>query len=250
MTEAELRKKYIDCAKSYYGAARGDTRHKAIVDAYNSYLPHPRGWKLTYTDNWCAAFISAVAVLCCMTDIIPVECSCGEQIRMWQSMGRWIEDDKHRPMVGELLYYYWKDGKDYATTDQTGAPNHVGVVVWVSGDNFLVLEGNKGNSSVVGYREMTVNGRYIRGYASPDFASLERAETCAVALPVLARGSKGEAVKALQVLLNLGGEELDVDGSFGPATQAAVHRAQSRANIYISGIADRETWESLIAPSS
>lgn len=34
---------------AWKGAVRGDAVHKSIVDAYNSYLPHPRGHKLTDT---------------------------------------------------------------------------------------------------------------------------------------------------------------------------------------------------------
>ena len=44
---------------AWNGAVRGDAVHKQIVDAYNSYLPHPRGYKLTYTDDYCAATVSA-----------------------------------------------------------------------------------------------------------------------------------------------------------------------------------------------
>jgi hypothetical protein len=249
MTEAQLRKKYIDCAKDYYGAVMGDRRHREIVDAYNSFTPHPRGHKLTYTDEWCAAFDSAIAVLCCMTDIIPVECSCGEQIKAWKNMGRWIEDDKHRPEIGELMYYDWQDEQDYARTDNAGAPDHVGIVVWVSGGNILVIEGNKGNSSVVGYREMNVNGRYIRGYGCPDYASKATPETCSATLPVLRRGSTGEPVKSLQTLLNLWCRySLDIDGSFGPATDAALRDFQSRHELAADGDAGPATWAALIAP--
>lgn len=253
MTEAEIRKKYIDCAKSYYGAERGNTQHKAIVDAYNSVQPHPRGYKLNYTDSWCAAFVSAVAVLCCMTDIIPVECSCSEQIKLWQKMGRWIEADYHRPEIGDLLYYDWQDGKDYAKTDNQGAPDHVGIVVWTSGDNLLILEGNKGSVSVCGYREMNVNGRYIRGYGCPDYASKatpdEQKETdgnCTVSIPVLRYGMKSEAVRALQNLLILHGAIITVDGSFGPKTRAAVYAFQMEHELTVDGSVGPLTWAALI----
>lgn len=256
MTEAQLRKKYIDCAKSYLGAVRGDDRHKKIVDAYNSVLPHPRNHMLTYTDNWCAAFISGIAILCStpdisMTDIFPHECSCGEQIKTWQSWGRWIEDDQHRPAIGELLYYRWTDSKDFAKTDQKGAANHVGVITWVSGNTFLVLEGNKGNGSVCGYREMTVNGCYIRGYASPNYAALAKAETCTVNLPVLRQGARDAegkfgAVSALQALLNLYGAKLTEDGSFGPLTTAAVEDFQRRHGLTPDRSVGPATWTALI----
>ena len=65
--------------------------------------------------------------------------------------------------------YYWKDGSNYATTDCTANPNHVGIVEAVSGNTITVIEGNKGEA--VARRTVAVNGRYIRGYCLPDYAS-------------------------------------------------------------------------------
>ena len=65
--------------------------------------------------------------------------------------------------------YYWKDGSNYATTDCAAAPNHVGVVEKVVGNTITVIEGNKGEA--VARRTVAVNGRYIRGYCLPDYAS-------------------------------------------------------------------------------
>lgn len=204
--------KFIETLTDWEGSVRGDAVHKSIVDAYNSYLPHPRGYKLTYTDDYCAATVSAAAILCGLTDVIPIECSCGEQIRWYQSRGLWIEDDAHVPQVGEQVFYYWNDKKDYALTDCTGAPNHTGIVTACDGKNFTVFEGNKGSRHECAYRILPVNGRYIRGFGIPTYPAEKR---------TLVRGDKGEEVKKLQEFLNACGYELDVDNSFGPATQKA-----------------------------
>ena len=253
MTEQELRKKYIDCAKSYYGAMKGGKQHFEIVDTYNSYTPHPRNYVLTVNDAWCAAFVSTVSILCKMTDIIPVECSCSEQIKAWKNMGRWQEADDYRPSVGDILYYDWQDGNDYATKDNKNSPDHVGIVVWVNGADILVIEGNKGNSSVVGYREMNINGKYIRGYGLPDYASKltvdERensASVCTIQVPILRYGSKNKAVCSLQAMLNVRGAKLVVDGSFGPATKAAVYAFQMDRQIEVDGIVGPKTWSELV----
>lgn len=254
MVEQELRKKYIDCAKSYYGASKGGKQHKEIVDTYNTFKPHPRGYALTVKDEWCAAFVSAVAILCKVDDIIPIECSCGEQIKDWKNMGRWQEADDYRPSVGDILYYDWQDGMDYSATDNQGNPEHVGIVVWVNGADVLVIEGNKGNASVVGYREMNTNGRYIRGYGLPDYAAKLTAneresetDNLTVLLPVLRYGLKNGAVRALQTLLNLHGAKLTVDGSFGPATRAAVYSFQMDKQLEVDGVVGPKTWAALIA---
>lgn len=48
-------KRFLETLTAWEGAVRGDAVHKQIVDAYNSYLPHPRGYRLTYSDDYCAA---------------------------------------------------------------------------------------------------------------------------------------------------------------------------------------------------
>lgn len=206
------RDELIKTMTGWVGAVRGDAVHKQIVDGYNSYLPHPRGYKLTYSDDYCAATVSAAAILCGLTDKIPVECSCGEQMRWYQARKRWIEDDAHAPTVGEQVFYHWADGADYATVDCTGAPNHTGIVTACNGKTFTVFEGNKGSRHECGYRTLEVNGRYIRGFGIPAYPAEKR---------TLVRGDKGEEVKKMQEFLNACGYELDADGSFGPATQTA-----------------------------
>lgn len=203
---------FLETLTGWNGAVRGDAVHKQIVDAYNSYLPHPRGYKLTYTDDYCAATVSAAAILCGLTDVIPIECSCGEQMRWYQAHGVWIEDDAHVPHVGEQVFYYWNDTKDYALTDCTGAPNHTGIVTMIGGGYFVVFEGNKGSGHECGYRTLEVNGRYIRGFGCPQYPAEKT---------VLVRGDNGAVVGKLQEFLNACGYALDVDGSFGPATQRA-----------------------------
>lgn len=172
MTEKQLRKKYVAAAESFHGTMRGDAKHKQIIDTYNSIVPHPRGYEMTYTAPWCAPFVSAVAVLCDMLQIYAFECSCTKQIEMWKTMGRWIEDDAYVPTMGDLIYYDWDDGPDYASTDAKTNVDHVGIVVSCDGKSIKVIEGNMGSLSGVGYRMVDVNGRYIRGFAVPDYAGM------------------------------------------------------------------------------
>ena len=58
--------------------------------------------------------------------------------------------------------------------DCTGAPNHVGIVAKVNGTVLTIIEGNKGEA--VAYRTIQVDGRYIRGYGIPDYASMAESE--------------------------------------------------------------------------
>jgi len=241
MTEQQLRERVVNTFGEYAGAKKGSVRHKELVDIYNSYLPHPAGYKLKYTDAWCAGSASAIAIKLGLTDIVPVECSCSRQIALWKKLGRWVENENIVPKVGMYCYYDWDDGKDYEITDNTGAPEHVGIVASVKGNTFRVIEGNKGTASVVGYRDVKVNGRYLRGFGDPDYASKASSTTEAgnpykeptVALK-LGRGTS-ENVKWLQWELTAHGYVCDIDGSFGPATDHLVRKFQKDSGLVVDG---------------
>lgn len=141
---------------------QGDTGHKKVVEIYNSQSKLPRGYKIKYSDAWCAATVSAVFLMNgCNTFS---ECSCAEMIKKAQAAGIWIEDDNYRPSIGDVMLYDWQDS---GSGNNKGVPDHVGVVVEVTGETLYVREGNKSGS--IGNRVMRVNGRYIRGYIVPTY---------------------------------------------------------------------------------
>jgi len=167
--EQEVREQFVSTAMSYFETKQGDARHKEIVDLYNLFSPLPRGYKATYTDAWCAIFVSAIGIKLGWSDIILPECSCGEMIKLYQasSLNKWEERDDYFPKFGDIIMYDWDDGTDYAVSDNKGSPDHVGIVIEINGSNFTVVEGNKSKS--VAERKMRVNGRYIRGFCLPAF---------------------------------------------------------------------------------
>ena len=64
----------------------------------------------------------------------------------------------------------------------------------------------------------------------------------------LTYGSRGDEVKKLQQALNsTGSYTLDVDGSYGPATQAAVRDYQTKNGLKVDGIAGEQTLGKLYA---
>ena len=243
MNEKELRTQYVDMAESYLGTKQGSGKYDEILEAYNSYLPHPRGYVMESGKPWCAAFVSAIAVMCDDTDIIPVECSCNEQIKLFKKFGRWEERDDYIPSPGDIIYYDWGDsGKG----DNTGEADHVGIVVSAYDDDILAIEGNKGKDHVVGHRHVNVDGVYIRGFGLPDYAA-KAGTTCQPDLPILQYGMTGEAVRSLQVLLDYRANAgLTVDGSFGPATLKAVKAFQEVVGIAVDGSVGPITWGRLI----
>lgn len=64
----------------------------------------------------------------------------------------------------------------------------------------------------------------------------------------LARGATGVAVRRIQEWLTLSGIALVVDGQFGPATQYAVGRFQTRRRLPGTGVVDTPTFEELTRP--
>jgi peptidoglycan hydrolase-like protein with peptidoglycan-binding domain len=64
-----------------------------------------------------------------------------------------------------------------------------------------------------------------------------------VNMPMLKRGAKGEAVITLQQVLFLAGDFNDeINGVFGPRTDAAVRFFQKRNSLVVDGIVGEKTW--------
>lgn len=62
-------------------------------------------------------------------------------------------------------------------------------------------------------------------------------------------GARGDEVLALQWQLRALGYAVKPDGVYGPATTAAVTRAQGRFHLRVTGRTDAATWKALVATS-
>jgi hypothetical protein len=157
----------IKQAQKWLGKKEADGSFKEIINVYNGHKPLARGVAVQYHNEWCATFVSAVAIMCNATDIMPTECGCERMIELYKKIGCWIENENRVPNVGDLIYYDWADGKNYATTDNKAWSDHIGIVEKIEGSKITVIEGNY--NSAVARRVLEVNGRYIRGYAVPKY---------------------------------------------------------------------------------
>lgn len=91
--------------------------------------------------------------------------------------------------------------------------------------------------------------RYKPSEKAAEKSDDEADKPCTVKLPELARGSKGEAVKAMQYLLNGRGCSCGMygaDGDFGPATEAALLAFQRRNDLEADGICGNASWAALL----
>ena len=166
MTENQLRSHVVSIMKGWLGWSEANGKHKKIIDIYNGHKPLAQGYKVKYTDEWCATTVSAAFIVAGLTDIGFTECSCSRMINLYKAKGRWEEKDSYIPKIGDIIMYDWNGN---GIGDNAGAPDHVGIVASVNGNKLTIIEGNKNES--VAYRTMEVNGRFIRGYCLPDYAS-------------------------------------------------------------------------------
>lgn len=173
-TEAELRQLMVDTFMQFKNDKMGSSGHHKIIDTYNTQIPLPRGYKMTYKDDWCAATCTAIGIMCGFEDIVFGECSCTKLIELYTKAGRWIENeaDKSAYKIGNFIIYDWNDGINYAKYDDKDSPEHIGMIYEVHDTYVMVIEGNMGRPSHVGTRKVYINGRYIRGICAPDYASM------------------------------------------------------------------------------
>ena len=144
-----------------------------ILRIYNGHTPLARDYKMKPADAYCAATVSAAWIANGMADYTGTECGVGKFVDIAKQKGIWIENDAHTPKLGDACVYDWEDGKDFATTDNRGAPDHIGIVTQAGAASFVVTEGNMSGGKV-GRRTMEVNGRYIRGFIAPDYDMIAR----------------------------------------------------------------------------
>lgn len=160
----------LDIARAWLGYGEANGKFREILTVYNSHKPLARGYAIKVTDEWCDAFVSAVAIKAGAVDLIGTEVGCEKHVAIFKSKGIWIEDGAVKPEPGWIILFNW---------DKFGQPNegnadHIGYVEKVEKGRIITIEGNK--STVVSRRDIPIGWGYIRGYARPNYfvESVER----------------------------------------------------------------------------
>ena len=146
--------------------------------------------------------------------------------------GKTVSSDFSEIMTGEYLYL----------------PGHGGVYIgdglavectpsWKDGVQVTAVENIAKRSDY--------NGRKWEKHGKLPWVDYTR-EYLTAPVPVLARGAVGEDVRRLQALLNSFGYGLEADGSFGPATDAAVLAFQKAHRLEPDGSVGPRTWTALL----
>ena len=170
MTENKLRQSVVAAISGWLGANRGDAKHKALLATYNNYKPLPRGYKVQVGDHFCATAVSAAWIKAGVTSVTVLECSVPKMVTLAQAKGIWVENDAYVPKPGDAVVYDWEDD---GRGDNTGYPDHVGIVETVDAKSgaMTIIEGNRPLGQVRRHPLM-INGKYIRGYVCPNFKAI------------------------------------------------------------------------------
>lgn len=252
ITEAQLRQKVANLANSYIGTKEGDPKHKEILKIYNDQKPLPVDYAMQPNDAWCAAFVSAIWLKIGIASYTGTECGCGRLINVAKKLGIWTESDSYVPKIADAIIYDWSDN---GVGENTDGADHVGLVTKTSSKGFTVTEGNMGDG-YVGVRDMNINGRYIRGFITPDYAAIAKkmagkiTPDNTISTPIVTTSSAtksnigNSAVKEIQTWLNTNySTGLAVDGAYGAKTKSALVKAlqtelnkQTGARLVVDGI--------------
>lgn len=183
---------------------------------------------------WCDAFVDwCILQMCRRLGYGPETARkvlCGDfddytynSVAMYKKAGRWTQ----RPSRGDQIFF--------------GGAGHTGIVTKVENGKVYTVEGNKSDMVMPGCYK--TSDRDIIGYGMPRYDLVGgSAESEADMLPLIKKGSKGKAVKWLQIAL--GG--LTVDGDFGDRTLVALKAFQSRNGLAVDGVAGPKTWAVII----
>ena len=165
--ESENRKRLVNTAKSYLGTVGGSSNHSDILHFFNSVKP--QGYTAHKNDPWCAEFVSACAIQTFgkkdAISYFPLSASCIRMITEAKAKSIWVEKDSYVPEPGDFILYDWDDKNP--KKENKNSPDHVGIVEKVKDGVITVIEGNV--SDKCKRRTVKVDGKYIRGFATPHY---------------------------------------------------------------------------------
>ena len=142
-------------------------------------------------------------------------------VALYKKAGRW-SNTAHR---GDQIFF--------------GGSGHTGIVTSVESGTVHTIEGNKADEVRRG--SYSTSSPSIIGYGRPRY-DLITGKITAADMPLVKKGSKGDAVRKLQEILNGKGYKLTVDGDFGSKTEAAVKAYQKANGLEVDGEVGPMTW--------
>ena len=246
--------------KGYYEkASNAQLDDKTANAGDKNYTKYARDLKAAgyYNGNkngyaWCDVFVDWCFFMLCGKDKAKAEamtCQTGTlgagvkySAQYYMNKGRYFESD---PQPGDQIFFY-KDG----------IWTHTGIVKEVKSGKVYTIEGNYKNK--VATCVYPLNYATIKGYGRPfytednDSKSAPKVSdnTFNVKLRNLKKGSSGEDVRTMQILLSgndcKGNMREESYGIFGENTENAVKLYQKKVNLPQSGVCDENTWKKML----
>ena len=134
-----------------------DVTKEKIVDIYNSVTNHRRDYTVQYSDDWCAAFVSAVLIKAGYSEYSNIlDPGVGKMQDGFEENNMYEEaTSTTKPTPGSVIFL----------KDTDGSLSHVGIVEYVDDDGTIhTIEGNYDGSKVVRVSERKVGDSTIAGY--------------------------------------------------------------------------------------
>ena len=166
----------------------------------------------------------------------------------------WCEDPENTPAYNQAqdksanaMYTACKTKGEMDTMPEVPGilvffPGHVGVYI----GNGEVIEARSRRHGI--YKSKLAQ-RPWKTWGYCPYVVYEVKKTVDLALPVLKKGAKGDAVKAMQLLLNAHGYHCGtagVDGIFGEDTETALKYFQAYMDLDADGVCGPATWTALL----
>ena len=219
----------IAYAKSQVGQTNGKVYAKIAV-----------GWESPY--DWCAYFCSTIKIKGQLDCPYFPNGFAFDKRDLGVIGDRWVEPRDLQ--AGDFIGFDWDGGGQWGG-------DHVGYVVQrVAAGDYWTVEGNCGGEVRLKHRTIentrSAKGIGIIGGIRPKYKEEKK---MLKTLPLLKKGDRGDAVTALQLLLQLRGVVKFgvIDGIFGDKTEKSVKEFQQLRGIYPDGMVGAKTWPALTA---
>lgn len=137
-----------DYALQKQGIKEGTVDFRRLIDDYNNNCRPAGTYRMSYTDSWCACFVSICLTHCGYgTKYNSVDCD-----QLYDKMNKYHLTNKNNVKRDDIVFYSWKK------TDSD--LQHVGIVTGRQGNIITVIEGNHNDS--VSLRQINVYDSTVR----------------------------------------------------------------------------------------
>lgn len=200
--------------------------------------------------SWCSVFVDWCHYIAAGKDKAlaqkiscqsgPYGAGCGYSMGYYRAAGRFFTEN---PCAGDQIYF-----------GSGNTVEHTGLVLKKDATHVYTIEGNTSadsgvvsNGGGVFCKAYPLSYGRILGYGRPLFSAEKK--DFSLCLDVLKKGSTGNQVQALQILLEGNGFSCGpwgADGKFGGDTETALLTYQKTHNLQADGMAGPETWGFLL----